>query len=83
MRERGGGEEGGGSERGEGEKVSEGVLGPHCRSFVGIHGGGCSTCLRPHWASSSLRCFVLVASCVVLQHDVAADGWHALPFGEW
>jgi len=36
MRERGGGEEGGGSERGEGEKVSEGVLGPHRRSFMGI-----------------------------------------------
>jgi len=36
MRERGGGEEGGGSEWGEGEKVSEGVLGPHRRSFVGV-----------------------------------------------
>ena len=36
MRERGGGEEGGGSERGEGEKVSEGVLGPCHRSFVGV-----------------------------------------------
>jgi len=33
MRERGGGEEGGGSERGEGEKVSEGVLGPHHHSW--------------------------------------------------
>jgi len=33
MRERGGGEEGGGSERGEGEKVSEGVLGPRRRSW--------------------------------------------------
>ena len=33
MRERGGGEEGGGSEWGEGEKVSEGVLGPHRRSW--------------------------------------------------
>jgi len=82
MRERGGGEEGGGSERGEGEKVSEGVLGPRRHSFVGVHGGGCSTCLCPHWASSSLHCFVSVASCVVLQHDVAADGRHALPFGE-
>ena len=36
MRERGGGEEGGGSERGEGEKVSEGVLGPRRCSFVGV-----------------------------------------------
>ena len=36
MRERGGGEEGGGSERGEGEKVSEGVLGPRRHSFVGV-----------------------------------------------
>jgi len=33
MRERGGGEEGGGSEWGEGEKVSEGVLGPRRRSW--------------------------------------------------
>jgi len=33
MRDRGGGEEGGGSERGEGEKVSEGVLGPRRRSW--------------------------------------------------
>jgi len=71
MRERGGGEEGGGSERGEGEK--------HSPPF---NGGGCSTCLRPRWASSSLRCFMSVASCVILQHDVAADGRHALPFGE-
>jgi len=71
MRERGGGEEGGGSERGEGEKRSPPFM-----------AGGCSTCLRPCWASSSLRCFVSVASCVVLQHDVAADGRHALPFGE-
>jgi len=36
MRERGGGEEGGGSERGEGKKVSEGVLGPRCHSFMGV-----------------------------------------------
>jgi len=33
MRERGGGEEGGGSEWGEGEKVSEGVLGPRRHSW--------------------------------------------------
>ena len=36
MRERVGGEEGGGSEWGEGEKVSEGVLGPRRHSFMGV-----------------------------------------------
>jgi len=69
MRERGGGEEGGGSERGEGEKVSEGVLGPHCHlwwwalrmsvsslSFV----RGCSP---PFMAGGARRFFILVGHC--------------------
>jgi len=69
MRERGGGEEGGGSEWGEGEKVSEGVLGPHRCSWWWALRMSVSSSLfirghsLPFMVGGARRVFVLIGHC--------------------
>jgi len=83
MRERGGGEEGGGSERGEGEKVSEGVLGPRHRSWWWALCMSVSSSLfirghsLPFMVGGTQRVFILVGH----HHpSVVSCQWHLASF---